>query len=330
MQETRRLDITVDGTRVRPYGPASSGRMEVLVFITVANHTRVPVSGTLEFETLPLAWMPEGPSLAFDEITPGKSRRFTLRAVADVMETDAGAVRYLPILLRSSDNRVYRFKARLGYLAANPLHSPLDVDGDVSDWPSAVGNVAEDFLLITGEPPDATGLSHARATHPTQCFVAADQNAIYFGFNCSFGPPTKLPPGQRNYLRYEDGVPVGDELVEILICPDNTGTRSPGDLFHVVLKPYGSFWEKGIRTHPQVGTHSEWAANIQTAVRVHSDRWVGEVRIPLEAFGARDASRAVWGIDFTRFDLSTQEFATWSGAAHNAYDPLASGNIALP
>jgi hypothetical protein len=246
------------------------------------------------------------------------------------METDAGAVRYLPIILRTSDRQEYRFAARLAFLTTHPLNQPLDIDGDLSDWPSAVGNVADDFLLVTGEDPHDTGLPQTRATHPTQCFLASDGQALYFGFNCAFGDATELPRAQRNAVDYDDGVPMGDELVEIVIAPDNLGTRSPADFYHIVVKPYGSFWERGVGVDPPVGPRSPWAADITTAARIHPDRWVAEVRIPLEALGTRIESRDVLGINITRFDLSTQEFSNWSGAAQNVYDPLAAGNLALP
>ncbi len=330
MEQTRRLEVTVDGVRVRPFGPPSTGRMEVSVSVTVTNRTRVPISGRLAFEELPLAWEPEEPQVAFDEIAPQKSRRITLRAVAAVMETDAGGVLYLPITLRSSDRRVYHLAARLSYLAVHLVDRPLTVDGDLSDWPAAVGNAAEDFVLITGEDPEAVQLPHTRAARDTQCFVACDGAALYFGFNCMLGDQADLPRSQRNYVQYQDGVPVGEEMIEVLIAPDNTGTRSPADFYHVVLKPHGSFWERGIGTDPPVGARSPWAANIRTAVQIQPDKWVAEVCIPLDAFGGANTSRTVWGLNFTRFDLSGQEFANWSGATRNVYDPLAAGNLAWP
>ena len=330
MEATRSLDLRVDGVRVRPQGPDPAGVVEVVVPVTLANHTRKPVSGRMTFEDLPISWEAEAEHVEVPEISPGESRRVTLRARAAVMETGPGAVRYLPLALRTSDDRVYPFAARLGYLTAPPLQQALTIDGDLRDWPAAVGNAAEDFILITGEDPQDTGRPQARPTHDTQCFVAADQEAVYFAFGCPVEGAAALPSGLRNFVRYEDGVPAGEELVELLIDPANAGTRSTGDLYHVVIKPQGWFCERGIGTDPPTGKRQPWAADVSAAVKVHSDRWVAEVRIPRSAFGPPSPARQIWGLNITRFDLARQEFSNWAGATGNAYDPLSLGNLALP
>jgi len=102
------------------------------------------------------------------------------------------------------------------------------------------------------------------------------------------------------------------------------------DRFHVVLKPNGWFCERGIGTVPPTGVCRPWAAGLAAAVQIHHDRWVAEVRIPLQAFGVRTEGRQIWGLNLTRFDLARQEFSNWSGAARNVYDPLSLGNLALP
>jgi hypothetical protein len=226
---------------------------------------------------------------------------------------------------------------------------PPIIDGDLSDWPAVAGNTAEDFVLVTGEDPMNPRQPITRPTSNTQCFVAADQNAIYLALNCTTPAADQLTRNQRNYLRYQDGVPENDELIEILIDPANVGTRSPGDLFHIVIKPSSWFCERGLVTDPPVGPRLPWAADMQMAVQTRPDRWVAEVRIPLEAFGnqarstaisatnaggndglARQMHVAVWGINITRFDVVQREFSNWSGAANNVYDPLSLGNLLLP
>ncbi|HUU86036.1 MAG TPA: hypothetical protein VM243_21270 [Phycisphaerae bacterium] len=330
IEYTRRVLIDVDGVRVRPVGPAMAGAVEVAIAVTVTNRTRAPISGHLAFEELPLTWTAQTPQVPLPEIAPQASRRLTLRATAAVLETEAGAVRYLPLVLETSEPRTYRFSARLCSLAAHPLRAPLAVDGDLSDWPIAVGNAAEDFVLIVGEDAENPRLPQSRPTHATRCFVATDGQALYFGFDCAVADGGALPRQQRSFVRYDDGVPVGDELVEILIDPTNTGTRSTSDLFHIGVKPSGWSCERGIGTDPPTGARAPWAADVRVAVRVHSDRWAAEVRVPLDAFGARLGRGTVWGLNLTRFDQRQQEFSNWSGAEQNVYDPLALGNLALP
>ncbi|MCH7813504.1 MAG: DUF4091 domain-containing protein [Planctomycetes bacterium] len=330
MSATRKLSVRVDGVRVRPYGPALGGAVEIAIAVTVTNGTRTPIAGRLAFETLPLAWQVETPELVFETLGPLESRRLTLRARAAVMQTDVGAVRYLPLILRTSDGQVVRFSARLGYLTATAIQNDIVIDGDLSDWPTTVGGVAEDFVLVTGEDPRTPRLPFTRPTRTTQAFVAADSRALYFGINAALGEDYERPSGQRNFVRYDDGVPVGEELLEILLDPTNAGTRSTSDLYHVVIKPGGWFCERGIATDPPTGQAGPWAAGLTVAVQLHSDRWVAEVRIPLDAFGVRTLGRQIWGINVTRLDLPRQEFSNWSAAAQNTYDPLSLGNLALP
>ena len=330
MDATQRLDVRVDGVRARSLGPGDAEPIEVAVSVTLANRTRTPLSGQLAFEKLPIAWTGDPAEIEVAPIAPQASRRLTLRALATAMETDAGAVRYLPMVLTTSTGQTHRFSARLAFLAPTPLPNVPIIDGDLSDWPAAVGNVAEDFILVTGEDPRIRGQLQARPTQATQCFTAVDDQAVYFAFNCSTEFSSKLPLGLRNVVEYEDGVPVGEELIEILIDPANAGTRSTSDLYHVVIKPNGWLCERGVATDPPTGVREPWPADISAVVQIHPDRWVAEVRIPRDAFDTRSTGRTVWGVNVTRFDLARQEFANWSGATGNVYDPLSLGNLALP
>jgi len=337
MEATRRLDIKVEGVRVRAVGPSTTGVMEIAVSVALTNGTRSPVSGSLGFGELPIGWQAEAPEVELAPIGPLETRRVTLRATAGVIETDENGVRYLPLILRITDPAspgasgwTQRFSARLCYVAATAPPRPIRVDGDLSDWPSQVGSSAGDFVLLSGEDARAIRDPADRAAQQTQCFVLCDGTDLYLALNCPIDSASGLPAEQRNFVRYEDGVPVGEELAEILLDPTNAGTRSPADLFHVVLKPYGWFCERGIAADPPVGAHHPWASGLQTAVKIHDDRWVAEVRIPLDAFGQHRQGRQAWGLNVTRFDLPRQESSNWSGAAQNVYDPLSLGNVALP
>jgi len=143
---------------------------------------------------------------------------------------------------------------------------------------------------------------------------------------------TSLSQASRhNRVEYDDLIPVGDELVELLIDPLNTGTRSPTDLYHIVVKPSGAYLtEKGIRFDPPCGLRSPWVVDMEIATWVSADRWTVELRIPLAAFGDAATKHTTWGFNITRYDASQQEFSTWSAASGNAYDPVSLGNLYLP
>jgi hypothetical protein len=158
-----------------------------------------------------------------------------------------------------------------------------------------------------------------------------DGESLYVALNCEFDAATMGPPSRWNRVDYEDLIPVGAELVEVLIDPLNSGTRSPTDLYHLVVKPSGTYVaEKGILFDPPCGERRLWASDLEVATRVSADRWTTELRIPLTSFDPESAGGAVWGFNLTRYDAATQEFSTWSGAWGNAYDPLSLGNLYLP
>ena len=158
-------------------------------------------------------------------------------------------------------------------------------------------------------------------------YVAADAQALYFAFDCAMDGATAVLQSHSNVVDYDDLIPLGDELVEIALDPTGAGTHSTSDLYHVVIKPSGAMWEHGLGTDPPTGRRRVWAADIRHAARTYPDRWVAEVRIPLEAFGGKNR---IWGANFARFDAEHQEYSNWAGAAHNFYDPASLGNLALP
>jgi len=136
---------------------------------------------------------------------------------------------------------------------------------------------------------------------------------------------------RRQRVEYEDMVPVGEELVEILIDPLNSGSRTPEGLYHLIVKPSGAMVaEIGLRHDPPCGSSRPWPAEIDVATDVSAGRWTAEVRIPLTAFGSVPTQSAFWGFNITRFDLAAQEYSNWSGAAPNPFDPLSLGNLYLP
>ena len=118
---------------------------------------------------------------------------------------------------------------------------------------------------------------------------------------------------------------------EILIDPLNSGTRSPTDLYHIAVKPSGTYLlEKGMAFDPPCGRREPWPAGVEIATAVLPGRWMAEMRVPLAAFGNVPSQHIVWGFNVTRLDAARQAFSTWSGARGNAYDPLSLGNLYLP
>ena len=132
-----------------------------------------------------------------------------------------------------------------------------------------------------------------------------------------------------NRVRYDRTMPVGEDLVEIVIDPTNGGTGSTGDLFHIVVKANGAVLaERGIGWQPPTGPRRIWSVDIKAAVSTPPGQWHIEVAVPLAAFPADARRQPVWGIDFARFDPRTGTYTTWSGTTRHPYNPRGLGNMA--
>ncbi len=318
MAGTRSIELRVDGARVRMRGFPVSPQAEVDVHVTVGNGERTPVTGTVEFETLPAGWS-QAVVPAPIEVPAGDGVRVVLTAHPGLLTLPPGGAFTSTVAFTEEGGTVHRRAARTTYIEATPRRERIVIDGDLSDWPPGAGNVAGDFQLISGGPPSAR----------TTAFVLADQESLYVAVNSETTSPGDPSGPRRKGVRYDDLIPADEEdLIEVLIDPLNAGTRSPTDLFHILVKRSGTdVTEVGIGTDPPCGARRPWAADLEVATRDGSRRWIAELRIPLSAFGADEPDGAIWGLNITRWDAAGQELSTWSGATGNAYDPLSLGNL---
>ena len=246
------------------------------------------------------------------------------------MAWNESGLTHVLIRLRTPGGETYETQARLACIASQRRQDPIAIDGDLSDWPVGAWNVAADFRSITGGSANATRLAPDRTANRTRAFILHDDAFLYIAFHCATDSPPKAARSHRNTVRYEDMIPVGEDLVEILIDPTNAGTHAAEDLYHIVIKRGAALFERGIATDPPIGPRSIWSADIRYATRASNDTWVIELRIPRDAFGEDHSGLRIWGINFARYDASRREYRNWSGAVHNAYDPLSLGNLMLP
>jgi len=331
MLSTRRLSIAIDGVRVRPAGGPSNLSASVECAITLVNHKRVPVSGTIAFGQLPGGWTTPDGEIEVSTIAPNGSRRMTLTAEAYLPATDAAGVLMLPLTFTTDQGMVHQANARLTCVTAVPCPAGITIDGDLSDWPAGAANVASDFVLITGEPTDPVSDCVTRPRNATTALVMRDDKHLYIAINAGLSSPLDPTVSRRKSVEYDDMIPTGEELIEVLVNPTNAGTRSPTDLYHIVVKSNGTdLCESGIRFDPPCGQRRTWPVDLDVATRTHADRWVVELAVPLPAFGEGATENHIWGFNLTRLDEQNQEMSTWSGAVGNAYDPLAMGNLLLP
>lgn len=330
MLDTRRVEVLQDGCRVLTPTAVGTFGLSVDCWITVMNQLRVPIEGNLRWELLPHAWTQADAAQALPRIEPNSSRRHLLSAETNAFDTRGGQIA-LSAVLATDAGLVQRFPLRVSFLSAEATERPPQIDGDLSDWTPGRLNVASDFRLISSVAP---GDGKETATHPaarTVAFVVRDSDSLYVAVNAARLPGMPLTYRSGNAIDYHDMIPVGEELIELLFDPLNAGTRSPSDLYHVIVKPSGAHLsERGIRFEPPCGTRRPWPADLRVATRMTDERWTVELRIPLAAFGDVAMDSAIWGFNVTRFDASSGQFSTWSGAVGNAYDPLSLGNLFLP
>ena len=330
MAAARTLHFNVDGTRLRFTGTPAAWRADVECALTIVNRTRVPVTGTVNLTDLPEGWTASDEGRSLESVAPNSSRRITLTAQTSALPAGSGGIMSLPIEFAAYDGTVHRVQARVACVTAFPFYESIRIDGDLSDWPPGAVNVASGFRLITGESADTSTKRATRPQRSTTGFLVRDSEFLYLAVNCESDVQAGGQASRRNIVEYDDLIPVGDEMIEVLIDPLNTGTRSPTDLYHIVVKPSGTYiTEKGIRFEPPCGRRAVWPADIDVATRIYPDRWTVELRIPLAAFGAV-TEHTFWGFNITRHNAERQEFSNWSGACGNAYDPLSLGNLYLP
>lgn len=347
---TRTVQLLVDGTRLRLIGTTEAPQVDVECVLTVVNKTRTPLSGTARFAELPEGWTTIEATRAVGPIERGGRGRIRLVARAPGLPVEQGRPLFLPIEFESESGRTYRVAARVACANAIPAEQTIHIDGDLSEWPPGSTNMAANFRLISGGTGEGMDSMQAGPRQRTMGFFVKDQDHLYIAINVEADSRPEGPRISRKRVDYEDMVPMGEELIEILIDPRNSGSRSPTDLYHIVVKRSGSdLFEKGVRFDPPCAERQPWPVDIDVATKISPGRWTVELKIPLAAFGSDSLSapghqpstisgtwkpeserQAIWGFNIVRFDKANQEFSTWSGAFLNAYEPLSLGNLYLP
>ncbi len=327
MTSARRRHMLLDGTRVRFRGDAQATEFLLEAHLTLRNGERLAWEPRIQFE-FPSVWSEQESALLTVLVPPNEFRRAALTARTAGFPLTKDAKSSCTIRAEDSDGPSLAIPLRIPLLLASPQRNVIKIDGDLGDWPPGKSNVADGFKTITTDGLD----SDRRPSFPTVAFVIRGVQDLFIAVNCSSPGPTPRLPSSRKTVTYEDLIPVGEELVDILFDPYNAGTRLPSDLYHLVIKRDGPpSAEKGLNCDPPVGQRGPWLVDFDYATSIQNDRWIAEVRVPLAAFPPEIPTRQIiWGFNVARFDGHSQEFSTWSGAVGNAYDPLSLGNLLLP
>jgi len=329
MKDMRHLVVQCDGTRIRLTGETLSPELEIQSSLSISNRSRTAVSGSLQYDTLPMSWVPERDSVHLPRVLPTHSGRIKMSSLCPLSKIPFASDQRFSVSLTTDNGPSITTQTRTRLIAASRAKPAVVIDGELDDWQDNTTNVLRDFELIS-TTWDETLYSEEPKSR-TLAFVKRDDEYLYIAVRGDLVDEKNDHRPRRNRIEYDDMIPTGSEVIEILIDPLNAGTRSPTDLFHiVVMKNGGDYAEKGVRFDPPCGRSTPWAVNIRTATSYAKDHWTCELAIPFSAFGPVATDHTIWGFNVTRFDATHQEFSTWSGAQLNAYDPQSLGNLLLP
>lgn len=332
LEATQQVELRSEGVRaaLRQRPGALGPQFEIEFSLLVMNHSSETAWGGLYFGELPLTWTRMLDFQRFDELPPHSSKLITLRAAADSIPARDDGTLTVPVVMELTNREAKTYWIRVAHISAQRRSRPITLDGDLSDWPQGIGNVAGNFAPISRPPARESSKVTAESNRNVIGMVMADDEYIYMCFRVSATRQTSPEAIHRNYLEYDDRMPIGEDVLEILIDPSNGRSNSPGNLYHIAIKPTGSaFEEHGIRTDPQLGSVQEWSGHTRVVTRPEENGWVAELRIPFSAFGHGAKGRRTWGINFTRFDPTSWTYDTWSGALWNAYNPASLGNVSF-
>lgn len=176
----------------------------------------------------------------------------------------------------------------------SPLQEEMHIDGilDEPAWEKA--EPASRFHRVL---PTDTGYAAAQ----TEVRLLADENFLYIGVIC-FDP---LPgPRPVESLRRDFAFGNNDNFIAF-IDPYNDQTNG----FAFGVSAAGAQWD-GIQANGGF-VSLEWDTKWKSAVKNYTDRWTAEMAIPFRSIRYIKGD-TVWGINFSRLDLKTNEKSTWA------------------
>lgn len=324
MDAFRTVSVRALGAKIRFPAELAAGRLRIEVSILIENRSRAQVAGSLRWVDHPESW-PAALRYPVKEIPPGASRRLVLSVETDQVPQGRDGLLFPVVEFRTLAGVAYRAPVRLAGVVAERRGAAPRIDGDLADWPIVVGNAAAGFALICGPAGCGHDGESCRPQSATQVFVRGDEDYLYVAFRCR---GRWVPSVGGNEVVYDDMIPTGGDVVEVLIDPLNGVTRTPSDLYHIAIKPSGTLLtEKGVSMNPPCGMHAPWSVQLRYAVKKDAGGFNVEMAIPTRSIVSSGRGMDTWGINFCRYDAAHQEYASWSGAVGNGYDPLSLGTL---
>lgn len=309
-----RLEIGPDGQPVE--SPVIQGKLRV----SLRNEFPDAKRCTLEVVGFPAGWNALRGPQTIESLAPDTTDSVNL-FVQGATIPSAGDGK-LPFVVRlSADGLADRdIELIVPYLVARPTEKPPHIDGHLEDWPAGRFHTATGFRLLGARGEDSTlGL----ATQQTYVSVLQDESYVYFAIRAQEPNLTRLTVQPDNFLRYEQLLASGEDIVEIILDPTGRA-KTRDELYHFAIKPNGIMIQEQGVGEPAQGNAKPINTGANVAVGREETAWTVELRIPRAAFGRSGRTEPFWRVNFSRFRVQAMEASSWTGAPRHFYDP---GNL---
>lgn len=235
--------------------------------------------------------------------------RVTVAPGAELPQLD---VQVEPVLNRADVTAEEARRSDGKVLRCGVAGEPPSIDGalDGACWESA-GSI-DDFIPYL----------HVPGTEVTTIVRAcADQEALYFGFECTEPDTSELVAKTEE----RDGPAWQDDSVEFFLDTN----RDRRTFYQVIVNPKGVFFDQDAGAKDLAGP--EWDGPITVATQIHADRWVAEIKLSFTGLRLAEAEGQIWGANFARTSLREGRSAyTWARVETGFLEPENFGRLALP
>ncbi len=324
LNKTRQVKVWAEPVRL---SMGAGGVIRAQVPVEILNLRPEPVAGTLRWGELPDLWKPSQQTVKVGPIQPFQRTRVILTCEGPGLGTDTTGHAGWTVVLEQPQAEAVTIPAVLSAVAAARVQKPIKVDGDLKDWRPGRYNVLSDFRLLGRQNTAEGGKPDHRRT---DAFVASDERYLYIAARMQ-DEPGQMQVHQKNTVQYDGAIPTGEDLIEILIDPDNGASGGPERLIHIVVKANGAaLASSGVDIQPPLCQPRPLGTQVLVATKIYQDAWCAEVAIPLEVVKAVRPEAAYWGLNVCRLRAGNLEYSSWSGTRISSYHPDSLGNLLVP
>lgn len=310
------VHTAVEGVRL---AQGESG-LTATVQVSVVNRLTSPLSGAWSVPSLPPGWIASEP---VPTSTPAGAQRLSeLVLPVEHLALSADGVIPLTVALDAEVVRERLVPGRLAATVAPQIPTAITVDGRLGDWPTGAQNTIGNFQLVRYRGSQRT------PTLGTQARFAFDEQYFYVAIEAELEAGERPTWQATNIFPTDGAIPWGQDVLEVILSPDNALDGGPDVLRLVRIKPSGLVATyAGCPTQPQIGQVRRWDVDARVAVLINREAWTVELALPLEALRLREQAQPVWGVNIARLDARRGEYSSWSGAVGDCYRPIALGNL---